>query len=79
MGARDLGDSRDSTLWLLAKAKYGGLIATANAIGVHPNTLYNAAYRVRVSEATRRKLEEAFELTLEDLQRPYREAIGVTQ
>lgn len=57
----------ENALRAIARAKFGGMFRAAAAIGVHSNTLYRAAAGVGVSPKSRRKIEEAFGGSLEDL------------
>ncbi len=62
--------SRNSALWFAANAKYGSMLLAARGIGIHVNTLYAAASGNHVSAESRRKIEAAFNATLEELQAP---------
>jgi len=53
------------------------MLLAARDIGLHPNTLYKCSAGISVSADSRRKIESAFGMTLEELQRPIVEMEGV--
>jgi len=61
---------RDSALRFLARRQFGSLREAALHMGLHPNTLQNAAAGVRVCDETREKIETTFGASLSELQQP---------
>lgn len=66
---------RTSTLSILAAAQYGSVLAASVAVGVSPNTLLRASHGCGVSAKTREKIESAFGMPLETLQRPISDVV----
>jgi plasmid maintenance system antidote protein VapI len=59
-----------TTLSVIAKERFGTIKGAAAEIGVHPNTMSRACQGLSVRDDTRRKLERAFGLPIDDLLKP---------
>lgn len=64
------------TLAVLARIQDGGIYAAAAAVGIHPHTMGRAAAGCSISPETRDKLERHYALSLEELQRPFDDAVA---
>ena len=62
--------ARPTVLATVAAELYGSLTDAAAALKIAPNTLWRASKGLSVHPETRRKIESAFGLPLEDLAKP---------
>ena len=72
-------NSRVTVLEVLAWVRFGSLLSAAPAVGVHYHTLRSVAHGCATKSTTRIKIEAAFGMPLERLQRPIMDELGASR